>query len=180
MSYRLALFDLDGTLFDTRKVNYLAYKEAMNGYDLDYDYYCTNCNGRNYLQFLPEIIPGIARGDMEIIHEAKKTAYPRYLEYAILNEELLLRKAQINAVVTTASRKNTNDILNYFNICSEFDFIITKEDVINTKPDPECLFLALEKAGVKANDAIVFEDSKEGVEAARRAGIFCELVTGYR
>ena len=36
---KLMMIDLDGTLFDTKKVNYLAYMEAMQvyGYKIDYE-----------------------------------------------------------------------------------------------------------------------------------------------
>lgn len=50
---KLIIVDLDGTLFDTKDVNYHAYKEAIApyGYDMDYKYYCEFCNGRHYLDF---------------------------------------------------------------------------------------------------------------------------------
>ena len=37
---QLAIFDLDGTLFDTRMVNYLSYKKALNEFnaEIEYDY----------------------------------------------------------------------------------------------------------------------------------------------
>ena len=57
---KLVIVDLDGTLFDTKDVNYHAYKEAIApyGYDMDYKYYCEFCNGRYYLDFLPQITTG--------------------------------------------------------------------------------------------------------------------------
>lgn len=37
---KLAMFDLDGTLFDTNKANYLSYKEACNGFcDVSEDFF---------------------------------------------------------------------------------------------------------------------------------------------
>ena len=51
---KLAIFDMDGTLYNTNDVNYFAYKEGLNtfGVDLDYDYYCNYCNGRHYKVFI--------------------------------------------------------------------------------------------------------------------------------
>ena len=53
---KLALFDLDGTLFNTNEVNYYAYSEALKekGYSIDYEFYSKYCNGRHYKVFLPE------------------------------------------------------------------------------------------------------------------------------
>lgn len=68
----LALFDLDGTLFDTGDVNYYAYKDALEPYEikLDKEYFVKHCNGRHYTEFLPELM-----GDsdhIESVHEAKR------------------------------------------------------------------------------------------------------------
>ena len=70
---KLIIVDLDGTLFDTKDVNYHAYKEAIApyGYDMDYKYYCEFCNGRHYIDFLPQV----TTTDSEILsamHKAKK------------------------------------------------------------------------------------------------------------
>ena len=51
---KLAIFDMDGTLVDTKDVNFYAYKEALEeeGFSLSYEYYCKFCNGRHYTVFL--------------------------------------------------------------------------------------------------------------------------------
>ena len=179
MKYKLALFDLDGTLFDTKDVNYRAYREALGNVEFDYEFYCKNCNGRNYKYFLPQIVPGITAEEMEEVHEKKKEAYPKYLKYARKNEELFDCFEEKNALVTTASLKNTMEILCQFNVEKLFDFIISQEDVSKMKPDPECFLIAMEKAGVKPNETIIYEDSDVGIEAAIRSGANVVKVEGY-
>ena len=46
MKTRLALFDLDGTLYDTRRVNFLSYQKALEqfGYTMDYEYFANQCH----------------------------------------------------------------------------------------------------------------------------------------
>ena len=70
---KLVIVDLDGTLFDTKDVNYYAYKEAIApyGYEIDYKYYCEICNGRHYMDFLPQITTN-DRSVLEIMHKEKK------------------------------------------------------------------------------------------------------------
>ena len=173
---KLALFDMDGTLFDTEKVNYYAYKQAIEeqGYSLDYETYQKYCIGRQFKDFIPNIIPD--RKDLySIIHARKKEVYPNYLEHARLNKHLIniaknLKESYILAIVTTASKKNVDDILNKFKITDLFDFIITGEDVSKNKPDPECYFKAINKVKISEEDVIIFEDSKPGIEAARKTG----------
>ena len=54
---------------------------------------------------------------------------------------------------------------------SVFDAILTRENVSRIKPDPEVYHLALETLGVRADEALVFEDSLPGLRAAHAAGI---------
>lgn len=182
---KLIIVDLDGTLFDTREVNYLAYREAMQsfGYKLERKHYYQCCNGRHYLDFLPEL----TTDDLEIlsqIHEMKKICYRKYLNTAILNKGLVTllkickRTCKI-ALVTTASKDNTSDILNYFELAQFFDLILTGDDVNQKKPNPEGFLRAMEDFGVTAGDSIVFEDSEEGIQAAISAGIPCFAAIGF-
>jgi HAD superfamily hydrolase (TIGR01509 family) len=81
--------------------------------------------------------------------------------------------------VTTASQRNTLDILSEFEVADKFDIIITQEAVSRTKPDPEGFLLAMEKAGVTTGQTLIFEDSSPGLEAAARSGAAYVQVYGY-
>ena len=74
MKNKLAIFDLDGTLFDTCDVNFMAYKHSMkkNGFELDYEYFCSACSGRHYKYFLP-LLNVCDDLIMEAIHKQKKS-----------------------------------------------------------------------------------------------------------
>lgn len=183
---KLIMVDLDGTLVDTTKVNYNAYKEAINqfGYEMDYEYYSKFCNGRHYKEFLPQVTTDDEKVLREI-HKIKKDVYKKYLHMAILNTNLLeiIRLFHKNgsgtALVTTASKKNVNDILDNFNLHDDFDLIITNEDVKKLKPDPEGYILAMERLSVKAEECIIFEDSEVGIKAAESTGAAVFVVKGY-
>lgn len=175
---KLVIVDLDGTLFDTKDVNYHAYKEAMApyGYDIDYKYYCGFCNGRYYLDFLPQITTD-DKAILSAIHKEKKTAYKKYLNKAILNHGLvnmirLIRSEYKTAVVTTASKENCEDILNQFGIWDLFDLVLTHDDITNTKPDPEGFLKAMKFFDAKPEETIIFEDSDAGLQAAESSGAF--------
>ena len=51
-----------------------------------------------------------------------------------------------------------------------FDFIATREDVENPKPDPEIYLLVAKALGVPAEECMVVEDSVAGVKAGMAAG----------
>ncbi len=59
-----------------------------------------------------------------------------------------------------------------------FDHVVTREDVGagRTKPNPDLFLTALDRLKVPKEAAIVFEDSPNGVKAARQAGIFVVAV----
>ena len=86
---KLAIFDMDGTLFNTNDINYYAYKEALSKYNvfIDYDYYCNYCNGRSYKVFIPPLVNN-DKEKIEDIHKIKKNAYSKYLDKVKVNEHL--------------------------------------------------------------------------------------------
>ena len=185
---KLAIFDLDGTLFDTKNVNYNAYCRALNecGFrtNLDYDFYCKYCNGNHYSIFLPKIISNIREDELEKIHKLKKFFYKEFLHLAIRNEHLFsfiesIKEDYYIALVTTASYENTRDILQKFHSLNYFELLITQEDVIKVKPAPEGFIKAMDKFDVLPENTIIFEDSDVGIEAAKLSGAKYIKVYGY-
>ena len=74
------------------------------------------------------------------------------------------------ALVTTASKANCDDILNHFQLTELFDLVLTHDDIIHSKPDPEGFLKAMAHFGALPEDTIIFEDSDVGLEAAKRSG----------
>lgn len=180
----LAIFDLDGTLFDTGEVNYVSYREALRPYgiELEHDYFIRKCNGKHYTEFLPMILENVEH--MEMVHAAKKEVYGKNLEKARVNRHLfqmikLLRKEYYTAIVTTASLRNSLDILRYFGYLELFDLLITQEDIKKAKPDPEGFLLAMQKLNKDAGHTLIFEDSEVGICAARASGASVIVVNKF-
>lgn len=174
---KLILCDLDGTLFDTTKVNFYSYKEALNeiNYDMDYDFFIKECYGKHYKEFLPKM--GLNENEMEIVHKIKKNTYNRHLNVAKINTHLFnmlesLKKEYHIALVTTASQKNSKEILDFFNKRELFELIIAAEDVENKKPNPEGFIKAMTYFNINPEDTLIFEDSDVGIEAAQRSGAY--------
>lgn len=175
---KLLIVDLDGTLFDTKDVNYHAYKDAIApyGYTIDYQYYCEFCNGRHYLDFLPQITTH-DKNALSAMHKAKKEAYQKHLDKAVMNQGLvdiirLMRSEYKTAVVTTASKENCYDILKRFGLLELFDLVLTHDDIAKSKPDPEGFIKAMAHFDATPDETIIFEDSDVGLEAAQRSGAF--------
>ena len=167
---KLVICDLDGTLFDTRRVNYMAYREAIERAGLpvifDYDIYVEKCWGPTYRGFLP--IMGVPENRFEEIHDAKKLYYEENLKYATENTHLFnIIKAMKNE-------------LRYFGRLELFDVIFTIDDVKNGKPDPEGFLKAMEYFKVKPENTIIFEDSDVGLAAARKTGASICVVDDFK
>ena len=195
MKEKLAMFDMDGTLYDTVGSNYFAYKEALEqfGYTLDREFFANVCFGHNYKFFVPLIVKENLKGEvsgeeldekvkevvtdefLQKIHETKKECYPKYFDEIKINDGLinLIKRIKYNtnvALVTTASKKNVYDILEHFNHVDLFDYIFTQEDVKEQKPDPTCYIVAMEHFKMKPEDSFIYEDSEVGLKAAYKSG----------
>jgi len=177
MKQKLAIFDLDGTLFDTGAVNFLSYQQALSeeGYSLDREFYETRCNGAYYKDYLPLLIENPSDELMERIHGRKKIIYREKLGYALVNEHLFeiidkIRSSYHIALVTTASTENCSDILQYFGKRDIFELVLTHADIEKVKPDPEGFFKAMAHFNISPHNTLIFEDSDTGIEAARRCG----------
>ena len=101
------------------------------------------------------VLPGV----LDVIHEAKR----RGLKVAIAS-------SSPHSWVDTHAKR--------LGIFEYFDKIICEDEVGigKTKPNPDLFLLALDQLQVQKNEAIVFEDSPNGVKAARLAGIFVVAV----
>ena len=98
-------------------------------------------------------------------------------KYIELNQSLMMfiRHMKSNGVRTciasTAASANLYNVLNYFGIGDNFDIVITGEHVSKGKPNPEVYLKALALLECEPDEAIVFEDSDVGCEAAENAEI---------
>jgi HAD superfamily hydrolase (TIGR01509 family) len=83
----------------------------------------------------------------------------------------LRKNKMITGLVTSSEKIITEALLQHVELMPFFDFIITRQDVINPKPDPQAYLLALEKSGKNINQCLVFEDSIPGIQAAQFHGL---------
>ncbi len=74
-------------------------------------------------------------------------------------------------LATMGDLNNINFTLDGLGIKAYFDVILGGHDVSKGKPDPEIYLKMLEKLNVKPDDAVVFEDSKSGIQSSLAAGI---------
>lgn len=181
---RCLIFDLDGTLFDSKQANIVSYQLAFKdvGLMLDVAAYQKNF-GHRFKELMDVILPGSNDVTRNNIKQKKAIYYSQQLSLVKPNLGLieLLKSTGDNyktAIVTTASRVNVTNLLEHFSIKEDlFDHIITGEDVTYSKPNPECYKKAIAVLGAHPEECLVFEDSPIGIEAATNAGAHVIRVT---
>jgi beta-phosphoglucomutase len=171
------LFDLDGTLVDTRAANYAAYAAALAevGVAIEEAAFNVLADGRNWRWFLPHIL-GEAAHRAPAVAARKAELYPDLVGQARPNPRMvaLARAARGHvptAVVTTASAANAGAVLNRHGLAGLFDLVVSGDDVTRHKPDPEAYALAAARLGVEPARCLAFEDSDAGAASAAAAGV---------
>ncbi|MDD2215553.1 MAG: HAD-IA family hydrolase [Eubacteriales bacterium] len=88
----------------------------------------------------------------------------------------LKEQKYLTGLVTSRTKDTTYECMNRFDIASYFDCIVSCDDTDKHKPDPEPLFIALEKLSAKPQESIMVGDSMFDILCAKNAGVQSILV----
>jgi len=78
----------------------------------------------------------------------------------------------IKQSIGTASSKNyVNIILERYNLKQYIPYLVSGDDIINSKPDPETWLKCAKLLNLSPDKVIVIEDGIAGLEAAQKAGM---------
>lgn len=188
INLKAVLFDMDGVLFNSMPYHADAWHTVMKRHGL---------NLSREEAYLHEGRTGAATINLVFQREYGKDATPEMIEsiYAEKSEEFnkhpepermpgawevmqKMRNEGITPVLVTGSgqRSLLDRLEHHFPGMFDSHHMVTAFDVKYGKPHPEPYLMGLEKAGVKANEAIVVENAPIGVQAGVAAGIFTVAV----
>lgn len=178
------LFDFNGTLSDDEAQLERAYARAI--IDLGY----SPMSAAEYATLLGRSEPDIAaslidaRGgptrDADTLLSAVAGRYralceddPRVSDRTVSMVKTLRKSGRKVGIVTGTLRSLITPVLAERGLSNELDALVTIEDVVRGKPDPEGFLMGAELLGLSDTpaDILVFEDSAAGVDAATRAGM---------
>jgi beta-phosphoglucomutase-like phosphatase (HAD superfamily) len=174
-----AIFDFDGTLVDSMPLHFEAYRVVLAevGIELTRDDFYGSIGG-NARETIPKFLRGRACTLTPAeIHARKKGLINQLLAggpITVLETAKLLpvfHGKLSMAVASSGSRAGIEIVLKRFGWQDYFAAVICGEDTQRGKPAPDLFLLAAEKLGASPESCIVFEDTAEGLEAARRAGM---------
>jgi len=188
MAIKLVIFDMDGLMFDTESLHYRLWSEkvtakgfqpltrlfsmSMGGHGDDIERHYEEVFGRkvtideinslfhdeNFLEILETEGIKVKKGLMGLLGWL---------------EENGIRKA----IGSASSQATIKQYLSWANISPDrFDFIMSGDMASKLKPDPEIFLTACAKTDTKPVDALVLEDSRNGLYAANSAGIPCVFI----
>tara|TARA_R110002020_G_scaffold296658_1_gene512310 strand:- start:103135 stop:103797 length:663 start_codon:yes stop_codon:yes gene_type:complete len=177
------IFDLDGVIVDTAGFHYLAWHNLAK--DLGFDF--TEAQNEAFkgvsrvrsLELLLEI-GGMTATDAEkeVWLKKKNEEYLSYIDNMTADDILpgvkpileYLQQKNVPMALGSAS-KNATPILKRVNLFDIFNVIVDGNAVKKAKPDPEVFLIGAEKLNIAPSNAIVFEDSIAGIQAANIASM---------
>ncbi len=183
MGMRAIIFDLDGVIVDTVEFHFKAWKQVADAEGIYFDQKINErLKGVSRMESLNVIMEKKGRlytqSELEELAFRKNAIYQKMLStlcpadilagIKVLLESL---KAQDVKLAICSASKNTEYIVEKLKISNCFDVIVTGNDTVCSKPDPEGFLLASKRLGVKSKNCIVIEDAAAGIEAACSAGM---------
>ncbi|HSO86444.1 MAG TPA: HAD-IA family hydrolase [Draconibacterium sp.] len=187
-------FDMDGTIIDTEKDGHrVAFNEAFARLGIKaewdvakYHQLLQIAGGKERMKFFfqkegKKFLPaGIPIDDfVQQLHLLKTEIFVSLIETGKLplrpGIKRLMQEANemgiLIGICTTSNEKAVKAIVNSLLADIKIDLILAGDVVTKKKPDPEIYLLALQKTGLTGNDALVVEDSENGLIAGKAAGI---------
>jgi HAD superfamily hydrolase (TIGR01549 family) len=177
-TFAALIFDCDGTLVDTSPAHLAALQVGLDAYGLTVAkewYYprgglTADALMNDYEALLGRTVP---REDILARHKAAfEEGLQGLQEITVIAEVAREWHGRVPMAVASNGRKEiVKASLTATKLLPLFDYIVTAEDVKRGKPEPDVFLEAARRMGVAAADCIVFEDTDEGLEGARRAGM---------
>ena len=177
MSERAAILDIDGTLVDTNYHHAIAWHRAFvrNGIELPV-WQIHRRIGMGGDQIVRALAGDRVEGELgDSIREAEGDLYAELIDEVRPLEgsrELIAELKDRGHAVVLASSAKQHEVDHYLDLLEARDLAddwTTSADVEATKPEPDLVHAALEKAG--GGDGVMIGDSTWDIEAAKRAGI---------
>jgi len=185
---RAVVFDLDGTLVDSERLSFQAWRELLRRHDYDLaDVDIVATRGQSYpdvhayfaerasLPAADAFWPALSGRlfelfdtDLEVFEDAVATA-----------RELKERGVPI-AIATSSLRERLEATLRAADLEELFDVTVAGDEVEKGKPAPDLFLAAAERLGVAPEECVAVEDSPTGVEAAVAAGMRVVAVARHR
>jgi HAD superfamily hydrolase (TIGR01509 family) len=183
---RALIFDFDGLILETESPIYQSWQELYQSYgrQLSLEQWETIL-GTNEGSFDPMVELEAQVGSLQdrenIMSQVRRREQDLISAQPVLPgvRDYLVEAKKLGLKVGLASSSPCSWVtghLSRLGLIQYFDCIYARDDVRRTKPDPELYLTVIDEFRIRSDEAVVFEDSPNGILAAKRAGLFCVAV----
>jgi HAD superfamily hydrolase (TIGR01509 family) len=177
------IFDMDGVIIDSEPLHHISQKKLTHklGFSLTETQaqQFIGTSSKNMWQTLktqyelPQSVEELMEMGLESYFDIlDKTPIEPIAGVRELIEDLHAQKIRM-VLASSSERKSIDKVLKLFSLEQYFDCRISGAEFVQSKPHPEIFLTALHKTQSHPNQAVVIEDSTNGIKAAKAAGIFC-------
>lgn len=178
--FQALVLDMDGVMVDSEPLQVEAERLVCQRYGIEiplseWKYF----KGKKNLAIFTYIIENFAADktlDPQKLSQEKRLIYLELIHRVLPFPDAVdfVKKERTRweklGVATSGSRLVQEQILKRFALLSYFDTIVTGDDVVGGKPDPEPYLLAAHRLGVSPERCVVVEDADNGILSAKAAG----------
>lgn len=181
MQIKLAIFDFDGTIADTREAIIIAKQETMRLHNLPVldDAACAATIGYTAKAGFQRLYPNMpdALADActatyrRLFEEKKKTIPPKLFPGMIETLEALAEKGITCTIATARNQASCHEMLDGLGVKKYFSYILCGESTRNLKPHPEAVLKTLTDLEYKPEEAVVIGDMPMDIGMGKGAGV---------
>lgn len=166
------LFDLDGVLLDSEGQYSIFWRAMDERFPTGVEDFSNYIKGFHLARILGCFANDEVREHIvQALVEFEKNMRFEFFPGAIALVKRLRDMGIPMAIVTSSDHKKMQALFSQHpEFPALFDTIITGDMVTRAKPDPDCFLLGAQRLGVDIKDCVVFEDSRNGLIAARASG----------
>ena len=184
--FRACIFDFDGVIVDSEPLHAQAKRLTLERFGIAFPpTLLDEFKGRTDVDFFDHVVGHIAppgTPPAPLLAEKAERYLELFAEVPLMPGfsaflELARRRFERIGIATSATRRDFELAAERFDLTRRVDVIVTGEDTSRHKPDPAPYIEALARLAVTPGEALVIEDSPNGVRSARAAGTYVVAMT---
>ena len=181
---KAVIFDMDGVVVNTEPIGYQANGELFKSLNIVVpdDVYATfiGSSDKNNMQRIKDLY-SLEHTREQLLDEKYKYYYQVFDNATDLELMAGVKDLIVNLhsngmkliLASSATKRKIGKVFDRFNLHPYFDHVISGENFEFSKPHPAIFLEAVAKSGFNAHECVIIEDSANGIQAARAAGVYC-------
>ena len=180
LNKKLLIFDFDGTIADTSKIHEEAFELTLKNFNVEFTY--KSIAGQKtesalkaiFKELDPSSIQQMALRKQSLAREILNKTTKSSIIIPGVDQFLQWAHAEFTMIIASSASRMTLELtIEKLGYNKFFDSITCGDEVVEAKPSPEIFTKALSKTSYQKAEAVIFEDSQSGIDAAIASGISC-------